>query len=136
MADARQQFKAAWSGVRAMENLPSKTTDLIKPDVPRYGFQHGENKAEMVKALMALRDLPPAMIDAAWEARQGQYISPPVRPMRPTRDLRYYTTAAKKERDEAERRRLQRRDWHECAMRGCEQCSAALRGELAKAVTP
>lgn len=124
----REQFKAAWSGVRALENLPSRTADLIKPDVPRLFYRHGENKAEMVKALMRLSDLPPAIIEAAWVALDGQYRSTNQQPgMRTTKELRYHTTAARKEREEAERRRELRREQEYCAMRGCAECEAALK---------
>jgi hypothetical protein len=132
MSEAKKLFKKAFGGVRALESLPSKTADLIKPDAPRMWYRHGENKAEAVKALMALRDLPPAIIEAAWEARAGQYTSTVRRRgMRTTRELRYHTTAAKREREEDERRWQLRRDQAECAMRGCEQCSEALKNQTA-----
>lgn len=128
---AQQKFKLAFGGVRAQDNLPSRIEDLLKPDTPRLFYRHGENKLEMVLAMMRLRELPKDVVYAARVAREGQYDRSPTRPMRTTAMLRYHTKAEKRKRAEAERRRQQRDAQHDCAMRGCQQCADALKNTIA-----
>lgn len=123
----REQYYAAFSGVRARENLPTKVEDLIKPDVPRLFMRHGENKEQMIKALFGLRGIPEALIVVAEQARYDSAWNKEKSPgMRTTRELRWHTPTAQRQRYEAENKRRVRREQQDCAARGCEECSKAL----------
>lgn len=94
---AKEQFRAAFGGVRALHGLPSQTSELASN---WYGYAP---IAKKVLAYLALADLPKPIVEAAHCAYSDQFDRQPQKPMRSARQLAYYTPAAIAKRKEAHR---------------------------------
>ena len=119
---AREQFKAAFGGVRALQGLPSRVSELT---TRWYGYS---NVPKKVMAYLALADLPSAIIEAANVAYDGQFTRQPCRPMRPARQLAYHTPTAIAKRKEAVRLAMvaseHRNGYHYGWNPDCDLCTA------------